>query len=424
MTHVAILVSIFALISNIAHGQRETLGRSICRNSNDLPPHQASLWHEGFPLELEDPLLKKTPTALCEGEIVVTEDQICVSGRVTYKQISEAVGKGIYAPASDTISVNGHMVIGSANVILGTQARFLYDYIQSFELDGVSYDADSTIVDKLLVASRGRIDGFCLDASIATPSSLGYKITSIKKPIEAFDPASLNNANAIFIGVDTITVETWEEIDSKQVWRRDASSMKALNAFANIPVPPVVSNILPVLGLLGTLRNKFLNNKTFFVKSFPQPLIAPDLPVEDLQLDMEWEAFLKALSNGLFSDLPRTFGVFAKVITPAENTNGCWKSRTAAIDIQAPLGKGTELDDYVNSVVYPALAEFGTPSISLGKRFPGSSSDIVESALGFYESCGVEVDLTDLTDVENCYHPLCYRKNLVTTFQYPAIYYE
>ena len=92
---------------------------SYCRGGSS-PPHQASLWHDGFPSAT-------TPAALCEGSVVEQNDgTICIDGRLTYAQIAEALGRPTFAPAASSISINGHLTGGSANFVFGAEAAFLY----------------------------------------------------------------------------------------------------------------------------------------------------------------------------------------------------------------------------------------------------------------------------------------------------------
>lgn len=129
---------------------------------------------------------------------------------------------------------------------------------------------------------------------------------------------------------------------------------------------------------------------------------------------------MRAIENGLFKDWPLYGGAVIKRISASDQ--GCWSVDAAALDIQLPINRGDELDDFVNSVIYPTLTDLGgTVSLHFGKRIP-ENSDTLQSALNFYEDCGVEVGL-DL-GTEDCFHPLCNRGNSADSFTYPAAYYE
>lgn len=85
-----------------------------CRDSNRAP-HLTALWSNNFPQT------NGLPKAKCQGTITVNGDgSVCVTGRVSYRQLAEAVrsqlNRAIFAPAAETISVNGHMTSGSANL--------------------------------------------------------------------------------------------------------------------------------------------------------------------------------------------------------------------------------------------------------------------------------------------------------------------
>merc|ERR1711937_39504 len=104
-----------------------------------------------------------------------------------------------------------------------------------------------------------------------------------------------------------------------------------------------------------------------------------------------------------------------------DDTIGCWRdvSEMASIDMQMPLGTASDLDDFANNVLFPALDELGDVSIHFGKRLP-TGSDLLAAALTKYESCGVGLNL----DPTSCYHPACTRSVDVTEFEFPPDYYE
>ena len=142
-----------------------------CRNSG-VPTHQNGLWSDGWPNSQED------VKALCEGTTSVMDNgEICIDGRVTYRQMVEDLGfANIFAPAAETISVQGHLVGGTGNVVMAGQAFFVYDFVSSYTIGGTDYVAGPDIIDNMLAASMGTIDKVCFHSNFTQPESF-YKIT-------------------------------------------------------------------------------------------------------------------------------------------------------------------------------------------------------------------------------------------------------
>eukprot|EP00967_Tisochrysis_lutea_P069131 scaffold90764_cov32-Tisochrysis_lutea.AAC.2 len=402
-----------------------------CR-APSLGPHQNGLWRDSFPTS-------EQPLALCEGSITVeSTGEICVTGRVSYKQIAEAVGRPIYSPAAPTISINGHLVTGSANVVLGANARFLYDFVTLYEVDGVQYTPDSMMVDRVLAASRGTIDKVCLNSSFAPNGPDGYTITSKRWEPKAVDVEEFASANIAFISTHSIVAEYHEEINlsgvsggllyqlSHPAWLGGSSIGEAFGLFlfnliANLPLPTCVTSLIPgVLGLTSLLR-RLLIQGTFSLERHPLPLEAPDSLVENIQVDTEWDTLLQAMRAGLFSapNVPFNLAVVIKRIQPTNGTFGCWDVPAAAIDIQAPVGWHDMLDGYVADEVYPALSAIGSVGLHFGKRIPAQSA-VLQAALNKYSTCGASLNLSPA----QCIHPMCERTPNPTTFEYPARYYS
>ncbi len=268
---------------------------SPCRADASLWPHQSSLWHDGFPVG-------ERPTAVCDGTIAVKHDgTICVAGRVTYRQIAQAAGRPIYAPAASTISLNGHLTTGSGNVVLGPSAHVIYDFVKSYEVNGTWYQADEHMVDRLFAASRGKIGGVCLDGTIAPRGPNAYSIESTRWEPRAVDVARLADASFIFVASHSVVAEVHRPVEQWGGWDSpfgmlqrppilggsslgEALGMELFAAITAIPLPTFVVGLVPgLLGFTGLLRSLLVGG-TFSTERFPQPLTAPDADVENIQV--------------------------------------------------------------------------------------------------------------------------------------------
>ena len=152
-----------------------------------------------------------------------------------------------------------------------------------------------------------------------------------------------------------------------------------------------------------------------------RPLTAPDLRVEDAQLDTDWDTFMLAVNSGVLAELPSGMSVIAKKVSPI-TTNGCWDVDVATIDFQVPLGFEDDLDTYIEDVFYPKLLELNSSvevTFHFGKRILAGST-VLQAALNKYESCGATLNPT----VETCYHPMCARTTTPSEFEYPAMYFK
>jgi hypothetical protein len=404
-------VIVTALLIALLGGGSDVAAQTRCRGILKKG-HGSSLWYDNFPIGRTD-----QPAPLCDGTVDVQQDgSICVTGRVTYEQLSEAVGKPIRAPASTSITITGHMVSGSANVGLGTEWGFLYDYITSYTVEGKEYVAasnnETSIVDDLLAASRGIIEKVCLSADFARDPAW-YRVSHRSWRVGNLDAVEVEKANIVYFSRYTAVAEYFSGAEPPSVLSANAL-MRFLTSLGGF-VPGAALRILPLTGATGIFRAAI--NGPVSTDRHPQPLTSPDTAVEDIQIDTEWDTFVAALEEGLFTTnkLPLYFGAFVRKLTPlGSDPNGCWKVPVAAIDVQAPLGRAAELDEFVASTVYPALSKLGTVSLHLGKRLP-EGSEILQSALNFYQSCGAELDVAPA----KCYHPVCKRTTAVDAFEYP-----
>jgi len=403
---VALLVAILGLEGMITQGQKTT-----CRQGRDKAPHQQSIWQADFPVDSH-------PEALCEGSITVTKNgDICIDGRVSYRQISEFLEKPIFSPAADTISVNGHLITGSANVYLGTKVKFLVDFVKEYTIDGTTHKAWKDIINNTLAASKGLISGLCLDKSIAEASEDFYSIKHKFWFPGSADEQEMRTANIIYVSAYSVVAEYWEYSNYSPYFGTITNTIAEFGASI---VPSVVFKWIPLLGTTGLFR--YTVTGSVATTQFPQGITAPPVTVENVQIDTEWETLLLAMEDGLFTEhtVPLYMGVLVKRVEPAENTNGCWKNTTAAIDIQAPTFRGDDLDKYIKDTVLPALKARGTVGVHFGKRLD-SGSEILKTALDTYKKCGV---MTYLDPPERCWHPACQRSSVLTGFEYPSRYYQ
>ena len=390
-------------------GLNASQAQETCRTGKNKLPHQQNHFQEGF-------LIDDKPEALCEGSVTIAADgEICITGRVSYRQLSEKVGRPIRSPAADSISVNGHLITGSGNVVLGREAGFLYDYVTKYFIDGVEFTAGTDIADQTFTASRGLITGICLDASFAQDEET-YAIThDIWYPTNV-DEEQIADANVIYASSYSIVAEYYKPTNLGPFFGTITNS---LITFAAGIVPAFVFNIVPLLGLTGIFRLFVVGSVS--TKDFPQGITAPDVVVEDVQIDTEWSTLLAAMEDGLFTEerVPLYMGVLIKRIEASEASNGCWKVPAASIDIQAPKGQGAKLDKYINDEVLPALKSRGTVGLHMGKRID-NGSDLLKTALETYAACGVEMNLAPA----KCYHTACTRTSELTGFEYPVEFYQ
>lgn len=383
--------------------------QTTCKTGKDKTPHQQALWIDEFPNQVN-------VEGLCEGSVSIDlHGDICISGRVTYKQLAAAIGKPIRAPAADTISVQGHLISGSGNVVLGPEVNFVYDFVKSYTVGGVTVSAGTETANALLAASNGLIDGVCFDKTFSKEPEL-YAIThDLWLPGNA-DENKLVSASIIYASCYTIVAE-YHTPSTNGPWF--GTILNSVTTFFASITPSFIFKYLPLLGATGIFR--FFVVGTVSTSQWPQPLRAPDVIVENVQIDTEWSTLIDAIADGLFTTdiVPTYFGVLIKRVEPLTGKS-CWPVTAAAIDIQAPLGSGDALDKYVRETVMPYLQARGRVGLHLGKRIE-SGSTTLEAAMNTYkDQCGVTLNL----EPQACYHPLCRRSTITTNFTYPSEYYQ
>lgn len=428
---------------------RISLAQTTCRDAS-LAPHQATTWQNQFPFDLN-----QLPVGLCDGTIEIKHDGgMCVTGKVSYGQLQAASGpdRPIYQLTAEEVSINGHMIGGSGYVWLGPDVHYLYDFITSYIVDGVTYQNDASINDNLLAASRGSIDGVCLSPAFRQVERF-YKISHDvglvgKKPLNT---KKIKESSYTFVSRYFIVYEyhTWND-DS---WFNLGSipftfSNFVTGLFTGISMPSITAESLGPLGVLP--QNLFaplarlLVFGTVSTTKFPVPVSAPDDITEGtystvcygrnstirsltfsalaIQIDTEYAALERALDAGLFSakSIPVYFYVRFKKVEPFTGSNSCWSETAVILEITGPQQDGEALDAWVDEVVTPALlAAGGTIGLHFGKRIPPNSATL-QAALSKYTSCGVETNISPT----NCYHPQCTRALSPASFTYPPTYYS
>jgi len=390
---------------------------TYCRNPRTVP-HQNGLWSKNWPNQQGDNV-----RAICEGTLSVADDngEICIEGRMTYRQMAEELGTAsMFSPASETISLQGHLTAGTGNVVLGRQAHFIYDFVSSYTMGGTDYVAGPDMLDNLLAGSKGTIDKVCLFSNFTQPETF-YKISYKTSRTNNVNPNKLNNANIIFANKRTFTFETHNAADrpSERKSRVSNRRMNRFNNASNIWVPDFIFENVPILSYLGPLRRGTIGRGIYSTLDYPQPLTAPDKAIENIQIDVPWTSFVSVSEDGVFTEMSGYMEAVIKRITATENLSSCWKEDTAAIDLQVPQSRADELLEFAEDVLFPKLKELGEVSIHFGKHIP-EGSNLLAAAIDKFESCGASVNLTP----DSCHHPGCTRSTEVSQFEYLPNYFE
>lgn len=215
----------------------------ICRAGESMKPHQNGLWTDNFPDSgCEDCV------ALCNGDISTNDDgEICVDGRVTYKQIQEFTGKPTYAPTSNTISNTGHFIAGDAYTMLGDAFYFIYDLVSSYTVNGTTYDADASMVDNVLVASKGTIENICYKTDFVRDETEYIEVSHATFLPGSADTGVLDSASVIFVSAMGLTGEFYNKVDGPNVLTPLSNFRLTLQYFlASFPTPAITLQYVPV----------------------------------------------------------------------------------------------------------------------------------------------------------------------------------
>jgi hypothetical protein len=282
-----LLLSVLALSSPSPSAEKT---EKTCRTGTVRVPHQNSLFKRDFPND-------ENVEALCEGTVTVqSSGEICMSGRVSYAQLAESVGKPIRAPAALSISVTGHLVAGTPNVVLGSEATYLYDYVTSYTCGETLYNADSLMTDRLLSGDCGIITNVCLKASFAQDESF-YDFSHDWWSPQKAQEEKYTNANIIYVSSFAIITE-YHVPSAKPTLL--GTLTQSLIGFATNLVPGFIFNYAPALGATGVFR--YLVWGSVSTAKVPQPLSAPDVMTENYQIDTAWTTLMSAMRDGLFTE--------------------------------------------------------------------------------------------------------------------------
>jgi hypothetical protein len=405
-----LLLLILALISPSPSANKKT--NQTCRTRGIRVPHQSSLFRLDFPND-------ENVEAICDGTITVDNNgDICIAGRVSYAQIGAAVGKPIRAPAMDSVSITGHLTAGTGNVVLGSESRYLYDFVKNYTcgVGGMTYPAnDGQMTNRLMAARCGLITNVCLDATFAQDESFYHISHDLFVPPQKAIEEKYTKANVIHVSGAAIITEYHVPSDKPTAL---GTLTQSLVSFVTTLTPGFILNYFPLFGATGILRY-FVWGSVSTVKA-PQPIVAPDFIIENIQLDTAWTTLMLAMRDGLFTEdlVPPYFNVLVKKLSVNAASNGCWKEETAAIDFYAPDFYGAKLDVWMNDVVLPALTAHGHLTLHMGKRLAPASAIVQEAFDTYKNKCNVDLDI----DPMPCYHPACTRSSngqLATNFVYP-----
>ena len=183
--------------------------------------------------------------------------------------------------------MSGHMTGGSGYVWLGPEVRYLYDFITSYTVNGVTYPNDARINDNLLAASRGSIDGVCLSAEFRQHESF-YQIshrTSItwRNSIPNMDEIKKGSYTFMSRFFTVIEYHTPRESDGGLLDPGVATfrmSSFLTNAFSTTSAPDIEARGPGVLGFIPTNvvapLARLLVFGTVPTSTFPVPVSAPD----------------------------------------------------------------------------------------------------------------------------------------------------
>lgn len=398
-----------------------------CREDPALWPHMASYWTTDFGNETGY-------VALCNGKIEVQSDgSICVEGRVTFKQLREALNKPVYRPTAETVSVNGMLITGSCGVVqLGPKWHNMFDFVKSYTINNVKYNADSSIIDNTFAASRGTIDGFCLYRNFTEPSEQ-YTTTFISSSIgqQTIDSNKLKDAFMVHISKVNMVAEFVDYSNSKVSGFQEFFDYFRLNIWEWMVGRDPPTNIAPLLpgimSLTGTVRDYLFSNGVYNTKDNPAPFSEDGNfhAIQQIEVHTEWSTFLKMVDLKFFEqtklDLDTYIGV--KHVTVDSNTLGCFKEDVAAISIATPISDGAAAMFFVDRTLLTKIREVGgTFLFDAGQQVPPYSRNL-DASLYKLQSCGVELDLN--VKAKSCYHPLCKRARgeAPGKFRWPEEYY-
>lgn len=421
-------------------------------------PNSANRWMAGFPASLK-------PTAICNGHITLQENgDICVEGRVTFQQIMDHCNCPIWTTSSSTVSINGLLTSGQGSVSMGTQWKYIYDFVTSYRINGTDYTATpGSALEHTFVASYGTVDAYCLDKSIREgPAYYEMDIAVYPRQLQV-DASEIQDATTLFISCYALTVEYYRAIDAENAEALDildgtggafgldaprligdaieeildmfgGSDDAPANATSNVAgdndedselsSPGFIAGLpgyFPVLGLLRAVNLPGVYRTSSFVNGlYDGDSIKPS---EQIHFETSWKTFLSLVEDGFFQDNKPPLQMFVSIrrMTSDSNSKGCWTEDTAGIVMGAPSRAVDYLEDYADLVHEAIMNRDSRMTLHFGKRVPRNPA-IVQTALDTLESCGVTIDLED--PAVRCIHPNCHRRVETASWSWPSEYYN
>ena len=408
----------------------------ICQSSSNSLPHMAGRWRDGFPND-------STPTALCNNRISLEENgDLCVEGRATFQQLVDFLDGGtMYATSSSSVSINGLMMSGQGNLALAGDWRYIYDFVNSYTVNGERFLFTNTqdLMDNIFLASRGTIDGFCLDSSIMEGPPAFRLVIEPNIPFDLqADAGDVQEATIVYISAYLLTIETHIAEDDSSLAREPVINVEGLlddisnflfgedgGDNLNMPNDPsFIEDLSGTAASFGLLRY-IQNQGVYSTRTLINGIYEGDdnwFTNEQIQMDTQWSVFVDMVDSGWFNDNPPpTFDLILAVrhIRANGSSRGCWKEDTAAIAIGSPVRAVDDNESYAAKVLEGIESFGGKISLHYGKRSPRNVG-IRRAALRTYEECGIEMDV----DPVRCVHPSCRRTEVIEPFEWPAEYYD
>lgn len=408
----------------------------ICQNSANSMPHMAGRWRDGFPND-------STPTALCNNRISLEDNgELCVEGRATFQQLVEFLGgDAIYATSSSSVTVNGLMMSGQGNLALAGDWRYIYDFVNSYTVNGERFSFTNTqeLMDNIFLASRGTIDAFCLDSSIMQGPPAFRLVVEPNIPFQLqADATNIQEATIVYISAYLLTIEYHiAEDDSTLAQDPETNEEELLDDIRDFLFgedgggnpsmpndPSFIEDLSGTAASFGLLRY-IQSQGVYSTRTLINGIYEGDdnwFTNEQIQMDTQWSVFVDMVDSGWFNDNPPpTFDLILAVrhIRANGNSRGCWKEDTAAIAIGSPVRAVDDNENYAAQVLEGIESFGGKITLHYGKRSP-RNVNIRRAALRTYEECGIEMDV----DPVRCVHPSCRRTEAIEPFEWPAEYYD
>lgn len=291
----------------------------------------------------------------------------------------------------------------------------------------------------MFLASRGTIDGFCLDRSITQGPPAFQLAIEANEPFNLrADAAHIQDATIVYISAYLLTIEYHTDEDADALDEEPATDAEGLlgdiqdfflgedgGDSSLVPNDPsIIEDLAGTAASFGLLRY-IQDQGVFSTRTLINGIYEGDdnwFTNEQIQMDTHWSVFIDMVDSGWFDDNPPpSFDLILAVrhIRANENSRGCWKEDTAAIAIGSPVRAVDDKENYAAQVLNDIESFGGKITLHFGKRNP-SNADIRRAALKTYAECGIEMDVTPV----RCIHPACRRTEAIASFEWPVEYYD